>query len=305
MRLASALFVTFLMACSRDAPRETRGADDAGAAADSLDASHEALRPSERASDAGPDSGAPSAEFRGVVMGVVKLAEGASLPTAQPPTMNGQPPTSAKPCPTPDASDQRTVARAAETGGLSPIHVAVTQMKAVPTRAPRVHELFMDACRLRPTMVGALRGDTVRVTNRSEMALLPVLPGDSYMRGILRGETREFTLDKLGTIRVRCEFGSYCGESLVIALSHPLYAVTDEAGRFHIEQVPLDEELMLHAWHPLFKVASVPFKLTSASPTRVVDLAVQPGARAVQPPKPTPTTPPKAARGKRAPAPPM
>ncbi len=222
------------------------------------------------------DAGPPP-EFVGVVRGIVKLAPGAELPLAPLPTIQGLPAPSIAPCPPVDASDQRTITRA-PSGGLFPAHVALTGMTAAPPHAPSTHELFIDACRLRPTLLGAVRGDSVRVTNRSEMALLPSIPGESFMRGLLRGESQDFPLKQTQTV-VRCAFGSYCGESLIVATTHALYAVTDVEGRFTIEQVPLDQELTVHAWHPLFRAASAPFKLTREAREQTIELALVPNPR--------------------------
>lgn len=279
MRFAYVLPLSLLLACqSKPAPIEA----DASTAS-VLDASLGAVSTEDASLARKPDASAATARFEGVVRGIVVLADGSTLPLAPPPTMMGNPALSVAPCPAIDLTDQRTVSRHAETSGLSPVHVAITRMTAVPERPPRTHELFIDACRLRPTLVGAIRGDTIKIVNRSDTALLPRLPKDSYMRGLLRGESRELLLEQLGTTRLRCEFGSYCGESAVITLSHPLQAVTDEQGRFKIDSIPLDQPLTLHAWHPLFEVASAPFTLTDAAREQTLTLRLVPRPSAIAP----------------------
>lgn len=275
-------FLTFLTlvalgACDRSpkqAPKasETTQPVAPGAPGAALDASVVATPAAPPpAADAGP----PPA-FLGVLRGAIRLAKGAKLPLAPPVTVNGKSPVAVAPCPPIDLHDQKTIAAHDSTGGLSPVHVAVTGMRVAPERAPVLHEIFIDACRLRPTLVGAMRGDKVRVTNRSDAPLLPVLPGDKFMQGLVRGESREFEVNKLGPNVVACGFSNYCGESAIITLSHPLYDVSDAQGSYTIERVPLDEELTLHAWHPLFEVTSVPFKLSRDEPAKTIDLVLTP-----------------------------
>jgi hypothetical protein len=269
--------VVALSACSRrdakqEAPRQQPVVERA------LDAGVTIVRTA--AADAGrPDAG-PGPEFTGRVRGVVKLAKGAKLPIAPPVLTHGVKPPSIKPCPPVDQSDQRVVTQSSQTGGLSPIHVALTGMRGKPAREPTEREVFIDACRLRPTLIGALLGDTIKVTNRSETALVPSLPGAPFMRGMLRGETQTFEAKKV-QMHINCSFGSYCGDTLVVTSLHPFFDVTTEEGFFEIEQVPLDQELKVHAWHPLFKENNVSFKLTRDEPEKMIELVLTPA-----PPKP-------------------
>ncbi|HEX5659830.1 MAG TPA: hypothetical protein VFX59_21695 [Polyangiales bacterium] len=272
MRIAKfALCAGLLVACSRKAPEKTP-------APSAKSAPVEAVKPDAGAKPqaaAKQDAGFDSSAFTGTVRGIVKLAQGASLPLAPPVLSHGAKPPSVKPCPEVDASDRRVVSRYNETGGLSPIHIALTGMKTVPPAEPKTHELFIDACRLRPTLVGARKGDLIKLTNRSEMALVPQLPGSSFMRGLMRGESQEFEAKQTQT-HVQCSFGSYCGETLVVAVKHPFYDVTTEQGFFTIEHVPLDQELAVYAWHPLFNESYVKFQLSKDKPEQMIEILLTP-----------------------------
>lgn len=280
------LALALLAACER-APRAEQvvapaSASDAGIRAAATLADSAALAQNEPAPavDAGPPL-----EFTGTIRGVVKLAKGQKLPLGLFPQQNGVTPPSASKCPPIDTADQRTVTVAKQTGGLSPVHVALTGMTGSPPRAPVVHELYIDGCRLRPTLVGALRGDRVRVTNRSEAAFVPRLPGGNFMRGLMHGESTEAELKETRSL-IECSFAAYCGESLVVATSHSLYDVTTPEGFFAIEHVPLDQELNVHAWHPLFQVSSSEsITLTHAQPEKMIELTLTPsaGALAIKP----------------------
>jgi hypothetical protein len=271
MRIVTfALSAGLLMACSRKTPEKTEPPVPSGKKAPIAITA---------------DAGVVVSEFSGTVRGIVKLAADAKLPIAPPVRSHGVTPPSTKPCPPVDENDQRVVARSNETGGLSPIHVALTGMKAAPPAEPKTHELFIDACRLRPTVVGARRGDQIKVTNRSEMALVPQLPGAPFMRGLLRGESQSFDANQTQT-HVQCSFGSYCGETLVIATKHSLYDVTTDQGFFTIENVPLDQPLTVHAWHPLFNENSVKVELSKEKPEQMVEILLTPA-----PPKPVEEAP--------------
>jgi hypothetical protein len=285
--IASLLVVALALGCEkRERVEPTRDAAAIGEAADvgTLRTASASAPASDAAVDAGPGPG-PASAFVGTVSGRVKLEKGAEIPLAPPLTgSDGKPALSGPPCPPIDLHDRRTIDAHETTGGLSPVHVAITDMRAAPPAEPRVHEVFIDGCRFRPTMLAAQRGDTVRVTNRSDLALLPSLPGDKFMQAMMRGETREFTIKRLGPTRLGCGFSNYCGETSIITLSHPLFAVTDAEGNFTIKNVPLDQPLTLHAWHPLFDVTSVPFTVTAAAPEKRLELELSPAPIAAESP---------------------
>ncbi|MDB4973243.1 MAG: hypothetical protein JWN48_1584 [Myxococcaceae bacterium] len=277
MQIALVLLALLVAACQKSPEPQPEGSSaqlgalDAGLSVDAGAVSAAAARTAD---------GGPPLSFVGTVRGVVKLATGAKLPLAPFPMQNGVLPVSVAPCPPVDATDQRnTVSLAKQTGGLFPVHVAITGMTGAPKREPVTHEVFIDACRLRPSMIGAMKGDQLKITNRSEAALVPRLPGDSFMRGLMNGESHQGPLKLTRTI-VDCSFGSYCGESLVVATSHSLYAVTSTEGFFTIEHVPLHQKLTIHAWNPLFEVSSAPFTLSEREPEQMIELTLTPTAAA-------------------------
>jgi hypothetical protein len=231
--------------------------------------------------DAGSSAPAkPSIDFSGSVTGVVKLAEGQTLPLTAaltPGTKNTVIPPG---CPPLSDDDRRPVSEQAETHALSPIHVAITGMSAAPPRAPQTHEVTIEGCRLKPKLVAAMNGDKLKVINRSQTAFLPVLPKDPFMQAILSGDSREAPISFIGPSPLSCGFGSYCGESLLVSTAHSLYAVTDAQGHFTISGVPLDQELTIHAWNPVFEATSAPFKLTREASSKTIELALTPLAPA-------------------------
>lgn len=236
----------------------------------------DAAKPSEAALQ--ENKAAPSADFSGRVKGLIKLREGAALPTLSLPEQTARQAAAAVPqgCPALSAVDERKVEQHPTTGGLYPVHIAITQMSAAPPREKRTHEIVIEDCRLKPGLVAAMHGDVLRVTNRAHTAFLPVLPGDTFMQAIMPGKSREVDLNALGAFDVQCSFGGYCGSTMLVTVAHSLYAVTDAEGRFEITGVPLDEELTVHAWNPLFDVTTASIKLTKAEPTQELVLALTP-----------------------------
>ncbi len=237
----------------------------------------------------------PKVAFSGSVTGVIRLAPGVSLPLAVLPTSGTADTVVAPGCPAITAADAKRVQEDPQTRGLSPIHVALTGMTAAPPREPVTHDVLIQDCRLRPGLIGAVSGDKLRVTNRSNTAFLPLLPGDAFMQAILPDATREVELKGLGPAELKCGFGSYCGESIVLAVAHSLFAVTDSSGQFSISGVPLDQDLTVHAWHPLFDVADAKFRLSAAEPSKVVEFVLTPSAAAA-PPQPAESSKPQKKR---------
>ena len=249
-----------------------------------------------------PDEG-PKVEFKGTLRGNVRLAAGTVLPLASLPVQGKTDTAIAPGCPPIAEPDRHQVSENAETHGLSPLHVAITGMTAAPKRAPVTHELEIRDCRLTPGMIAAMTGDTLRITNKSQAPFLPLMPRESFMQALLPGASREAPIAGIGPMVIKCGFGAYCGESQLLSASHPLYAITDAEGNFTITGVPLDQDLTVHAWHPLFTPVSANFKLTGAERSKDVELRIQPLAAPEQAPaesapaKSTPakTTPKKAA----------
>jgi hypothetical protein len=239
---------------------------------------------------------AAKVEFTGSLRGIVKLATGALLPLATTPTPGKTDTVIAPGCPEIGEADRKPVSESAATGGLFPLHVAITEMTASPQRAPVTHELEIRDCRLWPGMIAAMTGDKLRLTNKSKAPFLPVLPRESFMQAVLPDAHRETTISGIGPMVIRCGFASYCGESVLVSTAHSLYAVTDAEGRFTISGVPLDQELKVHAWHPLFKPATVTIKLSRAERSKDVELAIEP---LPTPPEAAPETKPTAAEPKK------
>ena len=65
------------------------------------------------------------------------------------------------------------------------------------------------------------------------------------------GRSKSVRFDKPGIVRVFCEIHSHMS-AFILVFSHRYFAVTDEAGRYRIENVP-PGEYTVFAWHESMK----------------------------------------------------
>lgn len=217
--------------------------------------------------------------------GVVRLAEGAELPQwpENPMTPAGRP---ALPdaCTPPQTTDREPVRRV-EGGRLTGVLVTLADFETEPPHEPATHELVIRDCRLTPSIVVATRGDTLRLVNQTDYPFMPEL-GTGMLQAILHEQTREMELAQGGMRTLSCGFTASCGRAEIVTLYHSLHAVTDEDGRFRIENVPANDELRIGAWHPLFREAGERLTLRPGE-TRRVELVLTPA------PPEEPTPPPR------------
>ena len=61
------------------------------------------------------------------------------------------------------------------------------------------------------------------------------------------GESKRVTFDKPGIVRVFCEIHSHMN-AYILVFNHPYYAVSDDEGRYHIDNVPPGTYSVV-AWH--------------------------------------------------------
>ena len=61
------------------------------------------------------------------------------------------------------------------------------------------------------------------------------------------GESKRVTFDKPGIVRVFCEIHSHMN-AFILVFNHPYYAVSDDEGRYHIDNVPPGTYSVV-AWH--------------------------------------------------------
>lgn len=219
-----------------------------------------------------------------VIEGVVRLAAGAELPreAVNPMVAPQNRPELPEHCTPPQERDREPV-RQVRGDHLAGMVVAVSGFSAEVPHEPVTHELAIRDCRLTPSTIVATLGDRLRLVNETNYPFMPEM-GGGMMTALLHQRDREVELGRAGMRTLACGFAASCGRALIVTQYHPLHAVTDETGRFRIENVPVNEEVRIDAWHTLFNEAGEALTL-SPGETREIEIVVTPApARAAEPP---------------------
>lgn len=221
-------------------------------------------------------TGAPDAtKLGGVVKGVVRLAEGATLPSyAQKDmergilqhTKRGEWP---KSCTPPKEADKQPVKLTGD-GLLAGVMVAGSNFKGAKPRPPKTFEVAIRDCRLDPALVVAMKGDRIVIKNEVDFPFMPTTGTEKVARTLMPGQQFDVPLDRGGLQAILCGFTAPCGRTDVIAVYHPVFAVTDEQGRFSLPDFPTDQKVQLNAWHPLFAEAHIEVQVGQGETKEVV-----------------------------------
>lgn len=249
----------------------------------------------------GPDAGSSRPETRapepppdriglGTVEGVVRLAPGTTLPTYGPRELGIAPgATTPEHCSPARITDRQPVQATAD-GLLAGVMVTATGdpehfYDSLPEVPPREHAVTIEDCRLGPRLVAATRGDFVRITNRDAHPFLPRLGESPFMQALLQGQGRTFPLDRGGVQFVGCGFAGACGRTDIVVVHHDVHTITGADGHFRMENVPADQEVVLHVWHPLFVENQLAVTVERGG-SRTVELAIAPAVPAPVEPGP-------------------
>jgi hypothetical protein len=224
-----------------------------------------------------------------VIEGVVRLAPGAELPreAVNPMVAPQNRPELPEHCTPPQERDREPV-RQVRGDHLAGMVVAVSGFSAEVPHEPVTHQLAIRDCRLTPSAIVATLGDRLRLVNETNYPFMPEM-GGGMMTALLHERDREVELGRAGMRTLACGFAASCGRTLIVTQYHPLHAVTDETGRFRIENVPVNEELRIDAWHTLFNEAGEALTL-SPGETREIEIVVTPAP--ARPAAPPPVDPP-------------
>ncbi|MCG8554839.1 MAG: hypothetical protein MJD61_06055 [Proteobacteria bacterium] len=216
----------------------------------------------------------PSPVGPAAIKGIVRLSPGAELPSLTPVSSEQQGTPQPQLCSPPKRGDRQPVKLVADRG-LSGVLVALSDFGKKQARAPRSHLLVIRDCRLTPSLIAAMIGDKLVIRNETNHPFLPKWTGDAFFQTLLKGQQREIVLERGGVNMVACGFATGCGRAEVVVMYHPLHAVTDQDGRFRIDDVPRDVKLLVHAWHPLFREAELSLVLARGE-ERNVELVLAP-----------------------------
>jgi len=187
----------------------------------------------------------------GVVEGFVRLAEGATLPSS-PPAPGTQLALPAG-CPPVGERDRQPV-QLGEGRGLEGVLVAASAFDVTVPHETKTLRIVIRDCRLSPPFLAATRGDRIELTNDSSQPFLARVGGLGMFESILRGQApRVLELERGGVQEISCGVSASCGRTEIITLHHPVHTLSGAGGRFRLDNVPLDDDLEIHAWHPLFR----------------------------------------------------
>lgn len=177
----------------------------------------------------------------------------------------------------------RTAVSLAPDGRLRGVVIAASDFTRVRERKAKRHKLQIEHCRLTPTIIAAQGGDILELENHDDYAFEPLL-GPSYEGRVLhRGKTLELPLVASGIDIVQCTLGAPCGRADVLVFHHAVHTVSDDAGRFRIENFPAGELVRVTAWHPLFEPAET-FVWIEPGQQTAVKLQLTPKARFIAKP---------------------
>lgn len=233
-----------------------------------------------------PTPSAPPAAAPTVLTGRVRLADGFELPRYARTDLERKVLANAtrgawpEQCTPPQVRDREPVQRSAD-GFLQGVMVAASEFKGAKPRPPRVHEVAIKDCRLTPALVVAVKGDSIRLTNEVDFPFMPTLGRTTLVRTLSPGQHFDIKLEKGDVQPVLCGFTAPCGRTDVLTMYHSVFAVTDEAGAFRIEDFPADQALQVHAWHPLFREAKLEVRVEKGQ-TKELEFVLHPDPKYAQ-----------------------
>ena len=228
----------------------------------------------------------------GTVEGIVRLAEGATLPGFDQNPMTTQRPIADAPADCPPAQDSdRFPVQIAAGGGLTNLVIVATGDASRWPRsgAPSTHRLRIERCRLEPRVLVAERGDTLRLENPTTFPFFPDL-GTGMTRALIPTDPIDIALDMGGARDIQCGFANPCGRADVVTYYHPVHTLTTAEGTFRMTNVPAGQDVRINAWHPLFIEGHVTTRVEAGETVRV-EILISPAVTAAPPATEAPAVP--------------
>jgi hypothetical protein len=213
----------------------------------------------------------------GTLMGDVHLAPGERMPEYLPLDLARRPlRQSSLPKPPDECAGANEAARhpvsVTPRGMLGGIVVAASDFTRVRERAPKVHQVVLEHCRLKPSIIAAQGGDTLSIENRDPFGFEPLIGPAYEARALAQGKKIKQTLVAAGIDAVQCSLGAPCGRTDVLVFHHPVHSVSDSLGQFRMPNFPAGELVRVTAWHPLFEPAET---FVWLEPSQVTTLSLQ------------------------------
>lgn len=218
----------------------------------------------------------------GTVEGVVRLIADAELPSYPEETGPGRAPLPAS-C-APFTVEDRTPVKMLDGRLLAGMMLTGTDFDTDPPITHAVHEVAIRNCRLTPALIVASAGDKLNVLNDTDHPFFLSMGEEGVQQVLLAHKTRERNLTA-GGLTMGCGFATPCGRTDVFVMHHAVHTVTDAAGHYRITNIPVGEDVKIHAWHPLFHPATATVRIERAGEVVRRDLEVRPNPMAPPPPE--------------------
>lgn len=221
----------------------------------------------------------------GVLTGQVQLAAGARLPRYAPVDLSRRPlqlreaERVPEGCAAANEAARAPVQQTSE-GLLSGIVVAASDFTRMRERAPKVHKVAIEDCRLKPVTIAATGGDTLELVNRDDYPFQPLIGPTYEAHALPQGKKLVLPMVPGGIDSLLCSLGASCGRTDMIVFFHTVHAVTDATGTFKIANFPAAENVRVTAWHPLFEESET-FVWLDPGQRSHVKLILKPKARFV------------------------
>jgi hypothetical protein len=221
----------------------------------------------------------------GTLVGEVRMAAGARMPQFSSLDLVRKPlhPNALDRAPAECAAaneDARNAVTLTADGLLGGVVVAGSDFTRVYERKAKKHTVAIEHCRLRPSLIAAMGGDTLQIENHDAFGFEPLI-GPAYLaRSLPQGEKFQIPMVGAGIDSVQCSLAAPCGRTDLLVFFHPIFAVTDATGHFRIDHFPASELVRVSAWHPLFDI-SESFVWLDPGQKASVTLELRPKARFV------------------------
>ena len=144
------------------------------------------------------------------------------------------------------------------------------------------HRVVIRGCQLEPAVVAARTGDWLVIENLDDFTFAPLMGPAVHAPELSKGTRARVPLTGGEVTSLICTPDAPCGRSDIVVFHHPVFAVSDAAGRFRIPNFPDSEQVRITAWHPLFE-PSENFVWVDAGGTARVELLMKPKPRFLPP----------------------
>jgi plastocyanin len=157
--------------------------------------------------------------------------------------------------------------------GLSSSADAIVYIQQAPgTFKPPAKPVMMDQGKMRftPHVLPIVSGTTINFLNSEPLQHNVFSPdNEKYNLGTWpQGQTKNYTFTKC--TKFPCVYTQLCRihpemEAFIVVLQNPFFAVSEQSGKYQIDDVP-PGQYVVGVWHPKLKVAAKPVTIAAGKP---------------------------------------